>query len=222
MPENKDSDWDWSEFVARNNNELVATWGNLANRVLTFCYRNWEGRVPKISPDALRPADLQLLASVDQGFATVARELEAVRLRAALQEAMRLASMVNQYLDQTAPWTAMKANREDAALSVFTALRAIDSLKVLFAPFLPETCQQLHEQLGSEGRMFGKSYTDTVHDELGEHRVLRYRQRAPSEKTLWRPSQLEPGRKLNLPAPLFKKLEEAVAEDERARLGKLS
>ncbi len=48
MPENKDSDWDWAEFVARNNNELVATWGNLANRVLSFCYKHWEGHVPDV------------------------------------------------------------------------------------------------------------------------------------------------------------------------------
>ncbi len=52
MPENKDSDWDWREFVARNNNELVATWGNLANRVLSFCYKNWDGFVPDLGPGA--------------------------------------------------------------------------------------------------------------------------------------------------------------------------
>ena len=48
MPEMKDSDWDWAEFVARNNNELVANWGNLANRVLSFCYKHWEGHVPDV------------------------------------------------------------------------------------------------------------------------------------------------------------------------------
>jgi hypothetical protein len=56
MPENHDSDWDWKEFVARNNGELVATWGNLANRVLAFCYKHWDGHVPEIDPAALRPA----------------------------------------------------------------------------------------------------------------------------------------------------------------------
>ena len=71
MPESKDSDWDWTEFVARNNNELVATWGNLANRVLSFCYRNWEGRVPDVDLAALRPEDRSLLAAIDDGFNTV-------------------------------------------------------------------------------------------------------------------------------------------------------
>ena len=220
MPENKDSDWDWSEFVARNNNELVATWGNLANRVLSFSHRNWDGCVPAIPLEALRPGDRQLLAGVETGFETVGRELEAVHLRAGLQEAMRLASTVNQYLDQTAPWTALKVDREGAALSVFTALRAVDSLKILFSPYLPETSQHLHGQLGYEEQLFGESYTQPVQDDLGEHRVLRYRPPAASQKPAWNPSGLEPGRKLGRPAPLFRKLDEAVAEVERAKLGK--
>jgi methionyl-tRNA synthetase len=82
MPENHDSDWDWNEFVAKNNNELVATWGNLANRVLTFAYKNWEGRVPEVK--ALRPAARALLAAVEAGFQSVGGELDAVHLRGAL------------------------------------------------------------------------------------------------------------------------------------------
>ena len=218
MPENKDSDWDWAEFVARNNNELVATWGNLANRVLSFCYRNWEGRVPGIDIRQLRPADRDLLAYIESGLDSIGRELEAVHLRSALQETMRLASLVNQYLDQTAPWTTLKQNRDEASLSVFTALKAIDSLKVLFSPFLPFTCQRLHGFMGYEGGLFGGSQIETVEDSLGEHRVLRYLQ--PTGRVAWEPSQLEPGRQLNEPGPLFKKLDEAVIEAERARLGK--
>jgi len=217
MPENKDSDWDWAEFVARNNNELVATWGNLANRVLSFCYRNWDGRVPAIDVTHLRAADADLLAYVDAAFPSIGRELEAVHLRAALQETMRLASLVNQYLDQTAPWTTLKQNRGEAALSVFTALKAVDSLKVLFSPFLPFTCQRLHSYLGYDGQLFGESQIQTVEDSLGEHRVLRYL--PPDGRVGWEPSQLEPGRRLNEPGPLFRKLDDAVVESERARLG---
>jgi methionyl-tRNA synthetase len=217
MPENKDSDWDWAEFVARNNNELVATWGNLANRVLSFCYRNWEGRVPDIEIGQLRPADRDLLGYIESGFESIGRELEAVHLRSALQAAMRLASLVNQYLDQTAPWTTLKQNRDEAALSVFTALRAIDSLKVLLSPFLPFTCQRLHGFMGYEGQLFGELRIETVADALGDHRVLRYRQ--PAGSVSWEPSRLEPGRRLNEPGPLFRKLDDALIEAERARLG---
>ena len=216
MPENRDSDWDWNEFVARNNNELVANWGNLANRVLSFAYRNWDGHVP--NPDTLRPADEELLATIEAGFETVGSLLYAVKLRAALQEALRLATEVNKYLDTTAPWSAIKIDKGEAGKSIYTALRAIDSLKTLFAPFLPFTCEKLHTFLGYDHPLFGEQYTETVTDSLGQHTVLRYR---PGDASgCWQPNQLAPGAPLRQPTPLFKKLEEKVAEEERGRLGR--
>jgi len=216
MPELKDSDWDWAEFVARNNNELVATWGNLAHRVLAFAYKHWEGHVPDVSPASLRPADLALLATIEAGFRATGAELEAVHLRSALGETMKLATAVNQYLDQSAPWAAIQVDREGAARSIYTALKAIDSLKVLFAPFLPFTCERLHHFFGYESPLFGEPYTEKVKDALGEHTVLRYRNSAGEQ---WKPSALKPGARLNPPSPLFKKLEARVVEEERARLG---
>lgn len=217
MPEAKDSDWDWAEFVARNNNELVATWGNLANRVLAFCYKHWEGHVPNVDPATLREVDLALLATIENGFQAVGAELEAVRLRSALGETMKLATAVNQYLDVQAPWSAVKTDKDAAAKTVYAALKAIDSLKVLFAPFLPFTSQRLHEFFGYETPLFGEQYTEVVKDALGEHKVLRYK---PIDGSYWHPSDLKPGQSLNQPSPLFKKLEPSVAEEERARLGK--
>ncbi|MBE0668954.1 MAG: methionine--tRNA ligase [Anaerolineales bacterium] len=217
MPEAKDSDWDWAEFVARNNNELVATWGNLANRVLAFCYKNWDGHVPDVDLSTLRPADLELLATIENGFNTVGAELEAVRLRSALSETMKLATVVNQYLDVNAPWSAIKVDKGEAGKTVYTALKAIDSLKVMFAPFLPFTCEKLHGFFNYETPLFGEQFTETVKDSLGEHTVLRYKS---IEGLQWKPSDLQPGKKLNQPGPLFKKLEESVIEEERARLGK--
>ncbi len=217
MPENKDSDWDWDEFVARNNNELVATWGNLANRVLSFCHKNWDGRVPEIDLSTLRPADLELLTVIENGFNTVGAELEAVRLRSALNETMKLATAVNQYLDVNAPWSAIKTDKASAALTIFTALKAVDSLKVLFSPFLPFTSEKLHGFFGYESPLFGGQFTEEVRDSLGTHSVLRYR---GLDAARWKPSELKPGQKLNQPGPLFKKLDESVAEEERARLGK--
>ncbi len=217
MPEAKDSDWDWAEFVARNNNELVATWGNLANRVLAFCYKNWEGYVPNVDVSTLRPTDLDLLATIENGFKAVGAELEAVRLRSALGEAMKLATAVNVYLDVNAPWTALKTDKDSAALTVYTALKAIDSLKVMFSPFLPFTSEKLHGFFGYETPLFGEQYVEEIKDSLGTHSGLKYR---GVEGTHWKPSELKPGQKLNQPGPLFKKLEESVVEEERARLGK--
>ena len=135
MPETRDSDWDWEDFYKRNNDELVATWGNLANRVLAFNYKNFNGQVPE--PGELTELDRNLLQTIEKGFETVAAEFEAVRMRAALGEAMRLAGEVNRYLDQTAPWMAIKTDRQAAARAMYVSIRAIDSLKILLAPFLP-------------------------------------------------------------------------------------
>ncbi len=226
MPEMKDSDWDWADFLARNNNELVATWGNLVNRVLSFAYKHWEGRVPDILQELppgtnLRPVDLALLSTVDSGFESVGGELEAVHLRSALGEAMKLATAVNQYLDQTSPWSEVKRDKAEAAKTIYTALRAIDSLKLLFAPFLPFTSEKLHQFLGYDTPLFGEQYIEEVEDSLGTHNVLRYREVSRTDSpTSWKRSQLEPNQKLREPSPLFKKLDESIVEEERARLGK--
>ena len=131
---------------------------------------------------------------------------------------MRLATEVNRYIDANAPWTSIKTDRDSAALTVYTALKAIDSLKVLFAPILPFTSEKLHTTLGYATPLFGEQYTELISDNLGTHTGLRYKP-GPAG-LLWKPSQLKPGQPLNQPVPLFKKLEEKVVEEERERLGK--
>ena len=215
MPESRDTDWDWDEFIARNNNELVATWGNLANRVLAFGYKHWDGLVP--TPGELRPADKEIIKTIESGVNVVGELLERVKLRAALNEAMRLAQETNKYLDTAAPWFEIKSDKEAAAKTVYTAMKAIDTLKVLFAPFLPFTSEQLHTFFGYTQPLFGEQYTEVQNDNLGDHATLRY----AAEKAVgrWEPSQIEAERELQKPKPLFKKLEPKLADEERARLG---
>ena len=215
MPESKDTDWDWEDFVRRNNDELVATWGNLVNRALSFSYRNWEGHVPE--PGDLRSEDQEFLATIEAGFQSVGEHLDAVHLRAALLEALRLASEVNKYLDKSAPWFEIKSDKAAASKSIYTSLRAIDSLKILFAPFLPFSCERLHAYLGYLQPLFGNQFTENREDELGEHVVLRYQPGITADQ--WQPSQLKPGQTLVEPSPLFRKLDIKVVEEERARLG---
>lgn len=214
MPENKDSDWDWAEFVARNNNELVANWGNLANRVLSFTYKNWDGFLP--DPGELRQMDQAILATIQAGFESVGKELESVRLRSALQEAMRLSTEVNKYLDTCAPWFEIKTDKDQAAKSVFTALNAIDYLKVMFAPILPFSSEKLHTFLGYTTPLFGEQYIQDVSDELGEHKVLKYRSVSGIQ---WQAGKLRPGTRLLQPSALFTKLDEKLVEEERKKLG---
>jgi methionyl-tRNA synthetase len=215
MPESKDTDWDWQDFLNRNNNELIATWGNLVNRALSFAYKHWEGHVP--APGELRPQDQEILATVESGFQTVGDQIEAVHLRAGLQEALRLAGEVNRYQDSTAPWFEIKDDKTAAAKSIYTTLHAIDSLKILFAPYLPFTSERLHSFFGYSQPLFGKQVTETVRDDLGEHTVLRYLPGDACGK--WQPSQLQPGQALEKPEPLFRKLDESLVAEERARLG---
>jgi methionyl-tRNA synthetase len=215
MPETRDADWDWEEFYHRNNDELVATWGNLANRVLSFAYKYWEGVVP--DPGPLTDLDTALLETIESGFDRVGNELEQVHLRAALTEVMCLATEVNKYLDQTAPWMNIKNDAQVAARAIFVAMKAIDSLKILFAPFLPFTSQQLHKFLGHKSQLFGRQYVETVKDALGEHMTLRYDPtRATGE---WKPSTLQPGDEFQKPGPLFKKLDISIIAAERERMG---
>jgi methionyl-tRNA synthetase len=215
MPETRDSDFTWEDFVTRNNTELVAWWGNLANRVLKFAYKHWDGVVP--DPGTLGPEDEKLLAMVEGGFESVGKLLDAVKLRAALGEAMRLAREVNVYLDQ-APWFGViKEDKATAAKTVYTALQALDHLKTMLAPFLPFTMQQLHEMLGYEGQLFGDQQIVSYDEETRSHEALVY----DGSKAIgrWEPVSLEPGQKLQKPKPLYKKLDESVIEAELARLG---
>jgi len=215
MPETRDSDWEWKEFVSRNNNELVATWGNLVNRVLAFTHKNWDGKIPE--PGELRPADQAILEVIKDGFDKAGDLYDRVKLRAALTETMRLAGEVNKYLDEQAPWFEIKEDKEAAGKTLFTAIKAIDSLKILFAPVLPFSCEQLHQTLGYNKPLFGEQYTQSVEDNLGVHEVLRYREGDVCCE--WQLSELKPGSPFHQPQPLFKKLEPEVAEEELERLG---
>ena len=213
-PETKDSDFSWEEFVERNNNELVATWGNLANRVLSFAYRQFDGRVP--TPGPLAAEDQALLDQAEAGFGVVGELLAACRFRAALGEAMALAREANGYLDRKAPWFQIKEDRAAAATSVYVVLRVIDNLKMLLAPFLPHTAQRLHEYLGYEGQLFGTQRIVEYQEATRSHQALIY---DPAGATgCWAPSALPAGQALRQPAPLFKKLDESVIEEEYARM----
>jgi methionyl-tRNA synthetase len=114
----------------------------------------------------------------------------------------------------------IEKDRPAAARTVYTALRAIDSLKTLFAPFLPFSAERVHGFLGYDRPLFGRSRVETYTDEDWEHEALVY---DPAEATgRWAPSSLEAGRQLQPSAPLFRKLEPEVAEEEVRRLKETS
>jgi methionyl-tRNA synthetase len=205
-PETHDSDFTWAEFVRRNNDELVATWGNLVNRVLQSAYKNF-GKVPE--PLELVEPDHELIAALEAGFATVGAEIENARFKAALTDVMALAARVNQYVSEQAPWAALKADPARAGTILYVALRCIDSLKILFTPFLPHSSQALHELLGYEGWIAGPLEFRAVQETEGSSHTVLTGDYA-SWIGRWEPSALPPGQPLREPAPLFAKLDPAV------------
>ena len=213
-PETRDTEFSWEDFVERNNNELVATWGNLGNRMLSFAYKRFDGKVPE--PGELDDEDRALLAKVEAAFDTIGDLYDAVHLRAALGEVLALAREANGYLDRKAPWFQIKEDRQAAATTVYVILRVIDNLKTLISPVLPHSAQKIHEYLGYDGQLFGTQQVVEYQEETRSHEALIYDH--TGAVGAWTPSQLPSGQALRQPAPLFKKLDESVVEEEYARL----
>jgi methionyl-tRNA synthetase len=227
MPEHADTDFKWSEFVRRNNDELVATWGNLANRALTFAYKNFDRQVPAPGPEGLTADDRALIDKSERAFETVGEALAHTHFREGLQLAFELAREANVYLNATEPWKAIKVDRARAATSIYVALRVIDNLKTLLYPYLPFSSADLHRQLGYEGNLTGtfeiKTFEERRSVELNapthSHQALAYSPPTASMGVRWAPSQLSPGQRLGEPKALFKKLDESVIEKEVSKLG---
>ncbi len=215
MPETRDSDWSWQGYVDRNNSELVSNWGNLVNRVLNMTNRYFNGIVP--DPGQLAEQDTALLDAIDAGFDSVGALYDACKFRAVAQEALRLSTLVNQYLEETSPWTTAKTDMAATGRSLYTAVQAISALKAMWAPILPFTSQALHEMLGEEGALFGTQKVETYQEETRSHVGLTYD--GAAAVGTWSRSEIPVGRQLPKPRPLFKKLDDSVVADEFTRLG---
>jgi len=207
-PENQDTDFTWDEFVRRNNDELVATWGNLVHRTLVNAYRNF-GAVPK--PQTLTGTDRALIDESEAALARVAEQLEQARFQNALKLAMAMAAKVNVYLGTEQPWHSIKTDRERAGTVLYVALRCVDNLRPTLTPFLPFSSQKLHAMLGYDD-VIAPQPDVREHSEDGvAHMVITGDYGEPLDR--WRPSELEPGRKLPEPQALFKRLDEVLESD---------
>jgi methionyl-tRNA synthetase len=148
FPEQSDTDLSDDQIISRVNDELVATWGNLVNRVLSMCSRNYDGRVPEPGPRDV--ADERLLEAIDTALSTVAGHIEKIELRAGLRTAMEAAAEVNAYLNAQEPWKTIETDPGRAATVLWAAIQAISGLRVALAPYLPFTTGALGEMLGLE------------------------------------------------------------------------
>ena len=140
-PETKDNDFTWKDFQARNNNELVAIFGNFVNRAVVLTHKHFDGKLPP--GGALQPVDEQVMADLQKTPDKIAASLDKFKFREALIHMMELTRVGNKYLTDTEPWKLIKENRKRAGAILNLSLQIAANLTILAAPFLPFTAKKL-------------------------------------------------------------------------------
>lgn len=147
-PETKDNDFSWRDFQSRNNNELVAIYGNFVNRTLVLTWKYFDGKVP--ARGTLTDTDKELLGEFEETKAKIGTLLEAFRFRDAQKEAMNLARLGNKYLADTEPWKTIKTDPDRVGTILNLSLQLTANLSIAFGPFLPFSTEKLQRMLGIE------------------------------------------------------------------------
>ncbi|SHE38701.1 methionyl-tRNA synthetase [Arenibacter palladensis] len=173
-PETKDNDFTWKDFQARNNNELVAIYGNFINRVVVLTNKYYNGNVP--SPGAYSQVDKETLAELKKYPEIISSSIERYRFREAGQEVMNLARLGNKYLADEEPWKVIKQDEERVKTIMFVALQIASALAVLSEPFLPFTAAKLKKilnisQSSTEGSLEWKDISEKETLLPAEHQI---------------------------------------------------
>ena len=151
-PETKDNDFTWEEFQSRNNNELVAIYGNFINRVIVLTHKYYSGKVPKC--DKLKKEDLEVLSQMELIPEKIGDCIENFRFREASQLLMQLARIGNKYLADTEPWKLIKIDPERVKEIIYTALQLVVGLSIISEPILPYTSKKLKKILNLDSSQF--------------------------------------------------------------------
>lgn len=215
-PETSDSDFTWSEFVRRNNSELVAGWGNLVNRTGAMIAKKF-GEIP--AAGTREGIDNELLKHIREGFETVGDLIGSHQQRAALAEIMRLVGEANAYVARTEPFK-LKAPEEQPRLATVlnTLIQAVSDLNTMMSVFLPHSSNVIDAILGGDGtiapmpQLVETEDIDNGHPFpiiTGDYTHVR----------AWEPREVVPGTPISKPTPAFQKLDESVVGEELARLG---
>lgn len=215
-PETSDSDFTWSEFVRRNNSELVAGWGNLVNRTGAMIAKNF-GEIPE--PGTREAIDTELLDAVGTGFDTVGDLIANHQQRAALAEVMRLVGEANTYVTRTEPFK-LKApeQRERLATILNTLIQAVSDLNTMMSVFLPHSSNTIDAILGGAGDIAPMPVIEEVTDLDNGHPYPIITGDYSNVRT-WERREVVPGTPIEKPKPAFVKLDESVVDEELARLG---
>ncbi|MDQ1293814.1 MAG: methionyl-tRNA synthetase [Actinomycetota bacterium] len=216
-PENQDTDFTWSEFVRRTNDELVAGWGNLVNRTASMIHKNC-GSLPEAG--TLTDADRALLSSTGKAFDTVGALLSTHRQKQGITEAMKVVAEANKYLSDMAPWKLKKEDPDRMRTVLHVAAQAVEDLRVLLSPFLPHSAQAVHEALGGTGTVSPMPQIQEVEDLDGGpgYPVITGDYRVGTNMSPWESTPIVPGTPVAPPKPVFRKLDDSVIAEELERM----
>jgi methionyl-tRNA synthetase len=212
-PESQDTDFTWAEFLRRNNDELVAGWGNLVNRSVSMAAKNF-GAIPAAAE--LTAEDRALLETARAAFESVGGLIERHRQKQAIGEAMRVVGEANKYLSDQAPWK-MKDDPERMGTVLYVALQAVSDCNTLLTPFLPHSAQKVHELLGGSG-VHAPMPSIVEVDDLDGGPAYPILTGDYTTGARWESVPLEAGRPLAPPKPVFRKLDPSIVDEELARL----
>ena len=188
LPETRDTDFQWSEFQARNNSELADILGNFINRTLTFVHKHFEGKVP--SRGELLPIDTEMLETVEGYPQKVSDLFESYKIRDGVLEIMNLARAGNKYFNDSEPWKTVKTDRDKCATTLNICLKTIFTLGELLSPVIPFSSEKIFIMLNSKIVKWNESGKDN----------------------------LEEGHQLNTPEILFTKIEDEVIAKQKESL----
>jgi methionyl-tRNA synthetase len=218
-PENQDSDFTWSEFVRRTNDELVAGWGNLVNRTANMIAKNF-GEIP--AAGELTAEDRALLDAVENAFDTVGELIGRHRFKQGIGEAMRIVGEVNKYVSDTAPWklakSTVEADRSRLGTILHVTAQAVADCNLILAPFLPHSANAVDRVFGGSGDVAPMPRIEEVEDLDGgpAYPIITGEY---TNTPRWERRPITPGTPIEKPAPVFTKLDTAVVDEELARLG---
>jgi methionyl-tRNA synthetase len=214
-PENQDSDFTWSEFVRRTNDELVAGWGNLVNRTANMIAKSF-GEIP--AAGELTPEDQALLDHVDAAYRVVGDLIGRHRQKAAIGEAMRTVAEVNKYVSDNEPWK-LKGDdeRERLGTILHVVAQCVADLNRILSPFLPFSANAVDVVLGGTGEVQPMPQLEEAEDLDGGagYPIITGDYTGAAH---WERTPIQVGTPVSKPAPVFTKLDPAVVDDELQRL----
>ena len=188
-PETKDNDFTWKDFQARNNNELVAIYGNFVNRSIVLTHKYYNGVVP--TPGQYNDFDKETITGIQELIGKVEVALDNFRFREAVKEAINLARLGNKYLADTEPWKLIKTDPERVKTIMYISLQITAALSILMEPFMPFSSRKLRDMLGMEEADWAISKQEEI---------------------------LEPGHKINEGELLFQKIEDTEIDRQLEKL----